>query len=46
MRIDINKSKEVGKAYNITSVPVFILIKNGFELWQHKGIIPEEDLKK
>lgn len=46
MRIDVDKSKEVGNAYNIKGVPVFILFKNGEEKWKHNGIIPEEELKK
>lgn len=46
MRIDVDKSKEVGKAYKIQGVPVFILFKNGKEIWKHNGIISEEELKK
>ena len=46
MRIDVDKSKDVGKAYNISGVPVFILFKNGEEKWKHNGIISEEELKK
>lgn len=46
MRIDVDKSKEVGKAYSIRGVPVFILFKNGKEIWKHNGMISEEELKK
>ena len=46
MRIDVDKSKEVEKAYKIQGVPVFILFKNGKEIWKHNGIISEEELKK
>lgn len=46
MRIDIDKSKEVAKAYNITSIPVFVVFKNGKEIWRHVGMISEEELKK
>ncbi|PIZ06029.1 MAG: thioredoxin [Flavobacteriales bacterium CG_4_10_14_0_8_um_filter_32_5] len=46
MRIDVDKSKEVGKAYKIQGVPVFILFKNGKEIWKHNGMISEEELKK
>lgn len=46
MRIDVDKSKDVGKAYNISGVPVFILFKNGEEKWKHNGIISAEELKK
>lgn len=46
MRIDVDKSKDVGNAYNIKGVPVFILFKNGKEIWKHNGMISEEELKK
>lgn len=46
MRIDVDKSKEVGKAYKIEGVPVFILYKNGKEVWKHNGAITEEEITK
>ena len=46
MRVDVDKSKEVGKAYKIQGVPVFILFKNGKEIWKHNGVISEEELLK
>lgn len=46
MRIDVDNSKEVGKAYSIQGVPVFILFKNGKEIWKHNGLISEEELRK
>ena len=46
LRIDVDKSKELGKAYKIQGVPVFILFKKGVEKWKHNGAISEEDLKK
>ena len=46
VRIDIDKSKEVGKAYKIEGVPVFILYKKGVEIWKHNGMIAEEELIK
>lgn len=45
-RIDVDQSKEVGKANNISGVPVFIIFKNGKEVWKHNGIISKEDLTK
>ncbi|MBT0811234.1 thioredoxin fold domain-containing protein [Litoribacter ruber] len=44
-RIDLDKSKEVGKAYSIQGVPVFVIFKDGKEVWRHNGIISEEELK-
>jgi thioredoxin 1 len=46
MRIDVDKSKDVGNAYSIQAVPVFILFKNGTEVWKHHGMISEEELIK
>jgi thioredoxin len=42
MRVDADKSKDVAKAYKIKGVPVFILYKNGHEIWKHTGMIEEE----
>jgi thioredoxin len=44
MRIDVDKSSDVGKAYNIKGVPVFILFKDGSEIWKHNGALSEEEL--
>lgn len=46
MRIDVDKSKELGRNFNIQGVPVFILFKNGKEIWKHNGMITEEELKR
>jgi thioredoxin len=45
-RIDVDKSKEVAKAYDISGVPVFILFVNGEQKWKHNGMISKENLKK
>jgi thioredoxin 1 len=46
MRIDVDKSKDVGRAYQVSGVPVFILFKDGKEIWKHNGVIAEDELKK
>jgi len=46
LRIDLDKSKEVAKEYQIQGVPVFILFKNGKQVWKHNGMIAEEELTK
>ncbi|HLU84181.1 MAG TPA: thioredoxin domain-containing protein [Vicingaceae bacterium] len=43
-RIDIDKSKEVAEAYEISGVPVFIIFVNGQEKWKHNGMISKEEL--
>ncbi|MCO6494394.1 MAG: thioredoxin fold domain-containing protein [Bacteroidetes bacterium] len=45
-RVDVDKSKEVGEAYNIKGVPVFIIFKKGKQVWQHNGIIAKEEIVK
>lgn len=46
VRVDVDKSKEVGKAYEISGVPVFMLFKNGEVIWKHNGLIAKEELEK
>lgn len=46
LRIDIDKSKDIAKQYQIQGVPVFILFINGKEKWRHSGIIADEELRK
>jgi thioredoxin 1 len=43
-RIDVDKSKELAEAYDISGVPVFILFVNGEEKWKHNGMISKEEL--
>ncbi|MCZ2355823.1 MAG: thioredoxin fold domain-containing protein [Bacteroidia bacterium] len=43
-RIDVDKSKEIAKQYQVQGVPVFILFKKGKAVWKHTGIIAEETL--
>jgi thioredoxin len=45
-RIDIDKSKDVGAAYDITGVPVFVLFVKGEQKWKHNGMISKEELQK
>lgn len=46
IRVDVDKSKEVGKKFSIAGVPVFILFKNGKEVWRKSGMMEREELKK
>lgn len=45
-RVDCDKSKEVVKELNISGVPVFVIYKEGKEVWRHNGIIEKSDLVK
>ena len=45
IRVDVDKSREVAKHYGIQGVPVFILYKNGKEVWRHSGVMEKEALQ-
>lgn len=45
-RIDLDKSKEITKEFNIYGVPVFIIFVDGVEKWRHTGIIEKTELIK
>lgn len=46
LRVDADKSKETANHYKVRGVPVFIVFKNGKEVWRHTGIISKEELRK
>ncbi len=46
IRVDLDASKEVSKAYKVKDVPMFVLFKDGKAQWQHNGIISKEELVK
>lgn len=46
IKIDVDKNQQVAAAYQIRSVPTFILFKNGKLLWRHSGMISGHDLGK
>ena len=45
-KVDAGKDEEVLKAYNVAELPVFILFKNGKQIWRKDGIAEEKELKK
>lgn len=44
MRIDTDQCKDLAKEYSITGVPVFVIFKNGKEVWRKTGAMPKEEL--
>jgi thioredoxin len=46
LRIDVDKSTELAAKYQIQAVPVFILFKEGKEVWKQNGAMEESELKK
>ena len=46
LRIDVDKSTELAAKYQIQAVPVFILFKEGKEVWKQNGAMEETKLKE
>lgn len=44
VKIDIDKFGEIAQAYQISSVPTFMIFKNGQPLWRHSGTAPKSEL--
>lgn len=44
VKIDIDKNAPTAQAYNIVSVPTFIVFKKGAILWRHSGTIDKNSL--
>jgi thioredoxin len=44
MKVDAGVHLDVMKALNIESIPVFIIYKNGAEVWRKQGIVSKEEL--
>jgi thioredoxin 1 len=45
-KVDADASEEIRDAYNIRSVPVLILFKNGEPVWRMNGFMMADDLAK
>jgi thiol-disulfide isomerase/thioredoxin len=45
-KIDGGIHTDVMKQLNAEGLPTFILLKNGQEVWRHKGILSKEELEK
>jgi thioredoxin-related protein len=46
IKIDGGIETELMKKYNIEGLPVFILYKNGKEVWRHEGIADKKEFEK
>lgn len=46
LKIDGGVQTEILKALNIEPLPVFIVYKNGQEVWRHQGVISREELAR
>ncbi|UTW67628.1 thioredoxin [bacterium SCSIO 12643] len=45
-KIDVDQNTDVAKKMGVRGVPVFVLFRNGKEVWRHSGVITKSDLKK
>ena len=46
LKVDGGKDEELVKLNNVTALPVFIIYKDGKEVWRKDGVASEEELKK
>lgn len=46
IRIDADANSEIIKEMDVTSIPVFIIYKNGKQVWRHTGLAKMEEIKK
>jgi rhodanese-related sulfurtransferase len=45
-KVDGGNDYDVMKAQQVEALPVFILYKNGKEMWRHQGLVSKEELDK
>ena len=46
LKVDGGKDEDLVKLHNVTTLPVFIIYKDGKEVWRKDGVASEEELKK
>ncbi len=46
LKVDGGKDEDLVKLNNVTALPVFIIYKDGKEVWRKDGVCSEEELKK
>ena len=46
IKVDIDKSPQTAKEYNIRAVPTLILFKNGNIVWRQTGALPANKLEE
>ncbi len=45
LKVDGGKDEDLLKKYNVTALPVFIVYKNGKEVWRKDGVVSEAELE-
>ncbi|MDR0937913.1 MAG: thioredoxin [Mediterranea sp.] len=46
VKVDVDQEENLARAYQIQSVPTFILMKNGQPVWRQSGVMPGSELTK
>lgn len=46
VKIDVDKNTDLAVRMKVMGVPMFVLYKNGRELWRDAGALPKETLRK
>jgi thioredoxin 1 len=44
IKVDIDKSVEAARVYQVQAVPTFIIFKNGAVQWRHSGMLDKHTL--
>lgn len=44
IKVDIDKSEEAARAYQVQAVPTFIIFKKGNIVWRHSGMVDKNTL--
>jgi thioredoxin-like negative regulator of GroEL len=42
--VDGGKDEDILKTYNVTALPVFILFKDGKQVWRKDGVVSEKEI--
>lgn len=46
VKIDVDEHTDLAVRMKVMGVPMFIVFKNGQELWRDAGVLPKETLRK
>jgi len=46
MHIDIDKHPQIAASFQIRSIPTFILLKNGNQIWRKAGLLTRKEFQK
>jgi thioredoxin-like negative regulator of GroEL len=44
VKVDGGKDEEILKQYNVTALPVFMLFKDGKQVWRKDGVAEEKEI--